>query len=101
MQRVSGEEAVKAWKPEGRKKGTLVAASSFLSDEAVVVRHYPAMELPEEELGTVTGAGDNLAGAMLAAMVRGLSPSLPSELDRIVDLAQRCFPSPFCFEGRC
>lgn len=90
VQRVTGVDNVAAWRGEMRNgKGTVVAASSGRADEAVVLRHYPALELQESEVGTVTGAGDSLAGAMLAAMVRGLSSSRPDDLDRIVDLSQR------------
>ncbi|KAI5476662.1 indigoidine synthase A family protein [Pseudohyphozyma bogoriensis] len=91
VQRVSGEEQVAAWNtPAVRgKKGTVVAASTHLKDEAVVLRYYPALKLEESEVGSVTGAGDNLAGAILAALVRGVDPAFPEGLDIIVDLAQR------------
>ncbi|GAA5861527.1 hypothetical protein JCM1840_005399 [Sporobolomyces johnsonii] len=59
-----------------------------MPSEAVVLRHYPAPELDGDEVWTVTGAGDNLAGAILAMVVRGLDPAAPRDLDRIVDLAQ-------------
>lgn len=67
----------------------MVSPSTALASEAVVIRHYPALTLEPGHLGSVTGAGDNLAGAMLAGLVRGLSPALPDQLDRIVDLGQR------------
>lgn len=89
VQRVTGADAVTAWKALPRAKGTVVAASSALAGEAVVIRHYPALLLLEGEVGTVTGAGDSLAGAMLAAIVRGLSPAFPDQLDRIVEIGQR------------
>ena len=88
VQRVSGAEAVKRWKAEAGRKGTVVAASSKGPEEAVVIRHYAAKELGEEMI-SATGAGDNLAGAMLAALVRGLRVSVPEELDLIVELGQR------------
>lgn len=89
VQRVSGEENVRRWQDEGERKGLVIAASSTGPAEAVVLRHYPALELEEEEVSNVTGAGDNLAGAMLAGMARGLSADRPEDLDRIVEMAQR------------
>ncbi|GAA5835197.1 hypothetical protein JCM11251_006641 [Rhodosporidiobolus azoricus] len=89
VQRVSGVEAVAAWKKEAKRKGTVVALSGATSSEAIVLRHYPALPLEEAHQGNVTGAGDNLAGAVIAAVVRGWNPASPRDLDRIVDLAQR------------
>lgn len=91
VQRVSGAAAVEAWQAEARRlnKGVLVAAATAGPEEAVVVRHYPALELTEGEVKSVTGAGDNLAGAVLVAMTNGLSVRVPSELDQIVDIGQR------------
>lgn len=88
VQRVSGVDNVAAWSSLPSRKGTVVVRSSQPS-EAIVLRHYPALELDERQVGTVTGAGDNLAGAILAGLVRGLSPFIPHELDRLVDVGQR------------
>ncbi|GAA5995003.1 pseudouridine-5'-phosphate glycosidase family protein [Rhodotorula paludigena] len=89
VQRVSGIDAVSRWRNLPPKKGTLVVPSASTPAEAVVLRHYPALELDASEIISVTGAGDNLAGATLAAMVRGLSPLVPYELDQIVEVAQK------------
>lgn len=88
IQRVSGVDNVAAWSSLPSGKGTVVVRSTQPS-EAVILRHYPALELEERQIGTVTGAGDNLAGAILAGFVRGLSPFVPHELDRLVDLGQK------------
>lgn len=90
VQRVSGVDNVAAWRALPRRKGTVVVPNGTSPAEAVVLRHYPALKLDEKEVVGVTGAGDNLAGATLAAMARGLRADVPTELDRIVDLAQRC-----------
>lgn len=95
VQRVSGVDAVATWRSLPRRKGTVVVPSAASPAEAVVLRHYPALKLDAGEVVGVTGAGDNLAGATLAAMARGLRADVPGELDRIVDLAQRCVPSLF------
>ncbi|GAA6063003.1 hypothetical protein JCM10212_002644 [Sporobolomyces blumeae] len=89
VQRVSGVDPVARWKSLRAEKGTVVVASRTTPSEAIVLRHYAALALDESEMGSVTGAGDSLAGAMLAAMVHGLDASIPRDLDRIVDLAQR------------
>ncbi|GAA6007044.1 hypothetical protein JCM10207_009182 [Rhodosporidiobolus poonsookiae] len=89
VQRVSGVDAVSAWRSLPKQKGTAVFPSSATPSEAVVMRHYPALALEGAEEGNVTGAGDNLAGAVLAAVVRRLRCEVPGELDGIVDLAQR------------
>lgn len=89
VQRVSGVDAVSAWKNEPKRKGTVVVPSGATPSEAVILRHYAALPLEGAEEGNVTGAGDNLAGAVIAAVVRGLDPAVPKDLDRIVDLAQR------------
>ncbi|GAA5949680.1 hypothetical protein JCM3765_002752 [Sporobolomyces pararoseus] len=89
VQRVSGVDRVSRWKQLRPTKGTVVVGSSSTPSEAVVIRHYDALSLEEKEVGTVTGAGDSLCGAMLVALVSNLDPSVPSELDRIVDMAQR------------
>jgi pseudouridine-5'-phosphate glycosidase/pseudouridine kinase len=91
VQRVSGADAVNGWKNEAGKKGTLVAFSTARADEAVVLRYYPAIALSENAGagGTVTGAGDNLAGALLASLVKGKSTSVPRELDAMVQVGMR------------
>lgn len=89
VQRVSGVDNVSRWKRLHPAKGTLVVGSSATPSEAIAIRHYPALTLDEKEMGSVTGAGDSLAGAMLASFVSRMDPSAPSELDSIVDLAQR------------
>lgn len=91
VQRVSGQQAVEEWRMAARnqERGLLVAVSTSGPEEAVVIRHFPAVELPESEVISVTGAGDNLAGAMLACMSRGLNPSVPHELEQIVEIGQR------------
>ncbi|KAK4058079.1 hypothetical protein OIO90_000818 [Microbotryomycetes sp. JL221] len=89
VQRVSGEETVSRWKKMGNAKNLVVAASSGGPDEAVIIRHFPALHVAKEEVVNVTGAGDNLAGALLAGLVGGLDPSRPRDLERLVEVAQR------------
>ncbi|GAA5840467.1 hypothetical protein JCM5353_001121 [Sporobolomyces roseus] len=89
VQRVSGVEAVSNWKRLRPVKGTVVVGSSSTPSEAVVLRYYEGLKIGEGEIGTVTGAGDSLAGAILSSIVSKLDPTTPQDLDRIIDLAQR------------
>lgn len=90
VQRVRGRERVEAWArlASAGEKGCVVSRSEVSEEEAVVVCHCEGLELGGE-VGSVTGAGDNLAGAMLAAMVRGLDPGKAGELKRVVEVGQR------------
>lgn len=89
VQRVTGVDAVAAWTRLPKRKGTVVVLSDSGPSDAIVLRHYAALELGDAKGGTVTGAGDNLAGAILAGLTRGLDPAAPQDLDRLVELAQR------------
>jgi len=89
VQRVSGVEAVSNWKRLRPVKGTVVVGSSSTPSEAVVLRYHEGLKIGEGEIGTVTGAGDSLAGAILSSIVSKLDPTVPQDLDRIIDLAQQ------------
>lgn len=86
----SGE--VSRWKEHG---------DWIVSDGGVVVQHFPAFELPEGTEGNVTGAGDTLCGAISASLVRGMRLDSPADVEKIVELAQRCVCVPRCGRGRC
>ncbi|GAA5866197.1 hypothetical protein JCM3774_004115 [Rhodotorula dairenensis] len=87
-QRVSRVDQSSEWTAMPKGKGTAVVQSSMPGD-ILVLKHHAALSVPEHEVRSVTGAGDNLAGALLAGMSRGLSPARPADLDRLVELAQR------------
>ncbi|KAK4054846.1 hypothetical protein OIV83_000770 [Microbotryomycetes sp. JL201] len=89
VQRVSGPANVAQWKRLGHANGTVVAASSGGPDEAVVIRHYPSFTIDPSEIESVTGAGDNFAGALLAGLVNGHDMQVPQSLDRLVSTAQK------------
>lgn len=89
VQRVSGIDNVAGWRGADKRKGTVVAFSSFLPDEAVVIRYYEGLKIEEGGIKNVTGAGDNMAGAILACLVKGLRVQVPKELDQIIQIAQR------------
>lgn len=87
-QRVSNVDHASEWTALPKGKGTAVIRSGLPGD-VLVLKHYAALPVSEREVRSVTGAGDNLAGALLAGMSRGLSPARPANLDRLVELAQR------------
>ncbi|GAA5980604.1 hypothetical protein JCM10908_001705 [Rhodotorula pacifica] len=88
VQRISNVDQSGEWAALPKSKGTAVIRSGLLGD-VIVLKHYAALPLKESEIRNVTGAGDNLAGALLAGISRGLMPTLPLDLDRLVELAQR------------
>jgi pseudouridylate synthase / pseudouridine kinase len=68
--------------------------------EIVVIKHYPAHALDPQSIVSVTGAGDSLVGAILAALVQNLTAfDNPELLDDVIDLAQsaaiKTLQSPF------
>ena len=87
-QRISDVDQSSEWTSLRKSKGTVVIRSGAPGD-VIVLKHFAALPLQEQEIRNVTGAGDNLAGALLAGMSRGLSPALPADLDRLVELAQQ------------
>lgn len=89
LQRISGKENLKMWDKFERKKGIVVASDGM--SEAIIIKHFAALELDEKDsnLGSTTGAGDSMAGAILAMLTQGLKTTIPSELDRIIEVSQK------------
>ncbi|KAF8482161.1 indigoidine synthase A-like protein [Russula ochroleuca] len=57
--------------------------------ETVVIKHYPAHMIDPQYVVSVTGAGDSLVGAVLAALVQDRSAfSNPESLDGVIELGQ-------------
>jgi len=57
--------------------------------ELVVIKHYPAHELDPQSVVSVTGAGDCLVGAILAALTKNaFTFDNPELADDIIALAQ-------------
>jgi pseudouridylate synthase / pseudouridine kinase len=57
--------------------------------EIVVIRHYPAHTINLQHTVSVTGAGDSLVGAVLAALEQNQSAfNNPESLDGVIDLGQ-------------
>lgn len=85
-----------AWAQEGTnlKERQVVAAGK--DGSAVVIKHYPAVALSQDEIINVTGAGDSLVGSLLASLI--LNPKAfedsPLALDDIIRRAQMVRHSP-------
>ena len=92
VMRISGENATgSAWAHElsNPVKGYIVA-KGLHGKEIVVLKHFPAIPVEPEEVVSVTGAGDSLAGALCAALVRDPTTfHTPKKLDAAIHLAQR------------
>jgi pseudouridylate synthase / pseudouridine kinase len=57
--------------------------------EVVVIKHYPAHTIDPQSVVSVTGAGDSLVGAILAALMQNLSTfGNPDSLDAVIELGQ-------------
>jgi pseudouridine-5'-phosphate glycosidase/pseudouridine kinase len=57
--------------------------------EVVVIKHYPAHMIDPQCAVSVTGAGDSLVGALLAALLHNLSSfNDPESLDGVIELGQ-------------
>jgi len=57
--------------------------------EIVVIKHYPAHTIYPQKTVSVTGAGDSLVGAVLAALEENQSAfNNPESLDGVIDLGQ-------------
>ena len=57
--------------------------------EVVVIKHYPAHAIDPQSIVSVTGAGDSLVGAILAALMQNLSAfGNPDSLDGVFKLGQ-------------
>lgn len=57
--------------------------------EIVVIKHYPAHTIDPQHTVSVTGVGDSLVGAVLAALVQNQSAfNNPESLDGVIELGQ-------------
>ncbi|KAH9950400.1 indigoidine synthase A-like protein [Amylocystis lapponica] len=55
-----------------------------------VLKHFPALTLPQDKIVNVTGAGDSLVGSMIATLLqRPTTFEDPLALDRMITQAQR------------
>ncbi|KAG8759192.1 hypothetical protein FRC12_009828 [Ceratobasidium sp. 428] len=98
---VASKEAAIDWISEGSQPKYHQIVSRASDGSALVVRHFPAYALPQG-LSTinVTGAGDTLVGALLAAMsYKNNIFSSPADISQTIGLGQRCaietIKSPF------
>ncbi|OJT04731.1 Pseudouridine-metabolizing bifunctional protein [Trametes pubescens] len=90
--RVSGEEAAaaSAWATHSTNiPARQIVARSANGRSVVVFKHFPPIQVPEDKIVNVTGAGDSLVGAMLATLTRNPAAfEEPATLDELVAQAQ-------------
>ena len=89
--RISGEHAHKsAWATQSSNIfARQIVARNKSGSSVVVLKHFPPVQVPEEKIVNVTGAGDSLVGSMLATLSR--SPDAfenPDSLDELVEQAK-------------
>ncbi|KAI0335190.1 indigoidine synthase A-like protein [Cubamyces sp. BRFM 1775] len=89
--RVSGEKAVSsAWATHSSNIfAREIVARSRSGHSVVVFKHFPAIQVAEDKIVNVTGAGDSLVGSMLATLAQNPNAfEEPEALDRLVAQAQ-------------
>ena len=91
--RISGEENVgkSTWVNErSNPLGRYIVARNSSGSDIIVLKHFPAIPLMEDEIINVTGAGDSLVGSLSASIVSDPTTFLhPEKLDNAVRLAQK------------
>ncbi|KAF7793341.1 hypothetical protein EIP86_004453 [Pleurotus ostreatoroseus] len=89
--RIPAEAAkVSPWANERSNMKARQVVARGKDGSVVVVKHYPALTVPEGTSLNVTGAGDSLVGSILASLVQ--SPAAfqdPVTLDTLVERAQK------------
>lgn len=90
VMRISGEDVgTSRWAQErSNPHGRYVVARGASGKEIVVLRHFPALAVTK--IVNVTGAGDSLAGSVLASLVQ--NPRAfhhPDTLDNVITSAQQ------------
>ena len=89
--RVSGEAVTtSAWSRETTNLAARqIVARNAVGTSLVVLKHFPPVQVPEEKIVNVTGAGDSLVGSMLATLSQDPDAFMnPESLDRLMEQAQ-------------
>ncbi|KAI0735087.1 indigoidine synthase A-like protein [Earliella scabrosa] len=89
--RITGEEAESSlWASQSSNiYARQIVARSNTGQSVVVLKHFPPIQLPEDKIVNVTGAGDSLVGAMLATLSQDPAAfENPDILDGLVAQAQ-------------
>lgn len=88
--RLPAEEAsTSLWVGERSNVRARQVVSRSQSGDVVVLKHFPALPLEENDIVNVTGAGDTLVGSILASLIQ--TPGAfknPATLDYIIHKAQ-------------
>ncbi|KAI0825052.1 indigoidine synthase A-like protein [Trametes gibbosa] len=89
--RISGEEAASsAWATYSTNIfARQIVARSKSGHSIVVLKHFPPIQVSEDKIVNVTGAGDSLVGSMLASLIQNIAAfEEPASLDELVAQAQ-------------
>jgi len=91
VMRISGEAAKHSpWSAEQSNPAKrCIIANGSRGGDVVVLKHYPAIDIKDEEIVNVTGAGDSLVGTLCAGIA--IDPTTfndPAKLDALVQEAQ-------------
>lgn len=92
VMRISGDEAIRSgWANErSNPMKRCAVAKGKLSNEIVVLKHFAPIPVSKEDVISVTGAGDSLAGVLCAGLVKDPSAFLdPGRLDKLMHHAQK------------
>ncbi|KAI0778267.1 indigoidine synthase A-like protein [Trametes elegans] len=66
-----------------------IVSRSPSGQNLVILKHFPPIQVPEDKIVNVTGAGDSLVGSMLATLSQNPAAfGTPESLDRLVAQAQ-------------
>lgn len=78
------------WRQEQSNMKQRQAVAHGKNGSVVVIKHYPAVAIAQDELLNVTGAGDSLVGSILASLVQNpkIFDESPVALDKLVAQAQ-------------
>ena len=86
----TGTGIPESWTQETTNLNQRQVVARGKDDSAIVIKHYPAVSLAQDEVVNVTGAGDTLVGSLLASLVR--NPRMfesPLALDEGISRAQK------------
>ncbi|EJD04074.1 uncharacterized protein FOMMEDRAFT_133422 [Fomitiporia mediterranea MF3/22] len=92
VMRICGEDVdSSAWMMERSNplRGYIVA-KGLEGREIVILKHFPAIPMENDEIVSVTGAGDSLVGALSASLIKDPTTFLdPAKLNAAMQLAQK------------
>lgn len=86
----TGKGVSESWTQETTNLNQRQVVARGKDDSAIIIKHYPAVKLAQDDVVNVTGAGDTLVGSLLASLVQ--NPRMfesPLALDKGISRAQK------------